>query len=204
MIDNYKDLPLGIYEQICAVKRDEEIDTQVAVIALLSGCTEREVLNLPIAEYAARSAAAGFLAAPPEKLPRVADAYRAGGFKLVPTRDLRKLTAAQYIDFQAFAPDADHRLVEILSCFIVPDECKYGDGYDIDDVHAAIRELSVADALALSAFFFGRYAALIRSTRISLERMRKRERDPEKMARIAESLARLKTAGEALGAGLRA
>ena len=187
-IDNYRDLPLGVYEQILAVKTEEDIDTQVAVLSLLTGLGERDILNLPIGDYTALAGKAAFLTTPPEALPRVANTYKVGGFELVPTRDLRKVTAAQYIDFQGYAPDAEHHLVEILSCFLVPKGKKYNDGYDILEVHAAIRDISVADALALSAFFFSKYTALIRTTRISLERIRRKERNPERRAKIEERM----------------
>lgn len=202
-IDNYRDLPLGVYEQITAIRRDEDIDTQVAVLALLTGRTEADILDLPIGEYTALSAKSAFLYTAPEQkaLPRVADAYRVGGFTLVPTKDLRKVTAAQYIDFQEYAKDVEHRFPEILSCFLVPKGCKYNNGYDVLEVQTAIRELSVADALALSAFFLSRYAALIRGTRISLEKARRRERNPERRARMEMELARLTGAWERLTAG---
>ena len=204
-IDNYRDLPLGVYEQIVAVKADDQLDTQVSVLSLLTGLSSRELLNLPIGEYSELANKARFLMEPPAALPRVANCYLVGDFELVPSQDLRKVTAAQYIDFQAYAPDAEHKLVEILSCFLVPRGCKYNDGYEITDVHAAIRQLSVADALALSAFFFKKYAALIRSTRISLERLRKKERNPKRRAMLEEQMKRLTTAMGSLadGVGLR-
>ena len=53
----------------------------------------------------------------------------------------------------------------MLSCFLVPRGCDYNDGYDIADVHAAIREeMSVAEVLALLAFFFKSWAQSIRDT----------------------------------------
>lgn len=201
-IDNYRDLPLGVYRDIIAANDiPDEVDRQVAVIALLTGRSQRDILNLPIADYTALAGKAAFLTAPPDKLPRVADAYRVGGFTLVPSKDLRKVTAAQYIDFQALAPKGDAALPEILSCFLIPSGCKYGDGYDVADVHAAVLDLPVADVLALSAFFLKRYAALIRGTRISLERMRKRERNPKRRAMLEARLTELKAAGASLTAG---
>lgn len=207
MIDNYRDLPLGVYEQICSVEdtEREDIDKQVAVLSLLSGMPERDILNLPLPEYREMSGKAEFLRTPPEALPRVADAYLLGGFKLKPTKDLRKITAAQYIDFQSLAPDGDKRLVELLSVFLVPEGYKYGDGYDVLDVHAALRaEMNVADALAVTAFFLDRYASLIRSTATSLERMMRSEKDPKRRMLLMVQIGEMERAWEALltaGAG---
>ena len=53
----------------------------------------------------------------------------------------------------------------MLSCFLVPRGKEYNEGYDILDVHNAIREeMSVAEVLALLAFFFKSWEKLIRST----------------------------------------
>ena len=48
-IDNYRDLPLGVYEQIVAIKTDDPLDTQVAVLSLLTGLSEKlEVKNAKV------------------------------------------------------------------------------------------------------------------------------------------------------------
>ena len=95
----------------------------------------------------------------------MAKSYPVGEFVLVPVTDMRKITTAQYIDFQTFSKDKEKNLVEMLSCFLVPRGCNYNDGYDILDVHRAIREeMSVAEVIALLAFFFKSWADSIRDT----------------------------------------
>lgn len=204
-IDNYRDLPLGLYEQICAVRREEDIDYQIAVLALLTGQTERDILDLPIGDYSRLAKKAAFLYTAPEAdtLPRVADAYKVNGWELIPTKDLRKITAAQYIDFQEYTkkPDEAANLAPILSCFLIPRGCKYNDGYDVLEVQTAIRELSVADVLAVSAFFFRQYAALMLDTRTSLERLASRERNPGKRAELEARMERMREMWKRLTAG---
>lgn len=189
-IDNYKDLSLGKYEDIIKANSIEsDIDRQVAVLSVLTGLSERELLNLPIAEYSQLAAKTNYLQTPVTKTGRIASKYHAGKFTLVPTGDLRKITTAQYIDFQTLAPEGDAKLVEILSCFLVPEGMKYNDGYDIIEVQNAIREdLSVQDALNLSAFFLNKYAALIKATRHSLERTIKRETNPKRRKKMSALL----------------
>ena len=214
MIENYKDLMLGAYLDIQRINEDESrehIDRQVAILSVLTGRSERELLNLPIAEYTDLATRADFLTRPAEKIPRPADRYHLGAFDLVPIRDLRKVTTAQYIDFQTFAPDADAHLVELLSVSLVPEGMTYNDGYDLADVQAAIREhLSVQDALALVADFFRRWLALTRATLNSLEKELKkaaRIKDAEKRAKLqAEIVIRkkqLRTLSTPVGDGLR-
>ena len=156
IIDNYADLPVGLYMEILATSRAdmEDIDKQVRIISLLSGMPETQVLTLPIPDYKALAAATEFLTEPCQE-GRVAKSYRLGGMDLVPTSDLTKITAAQYIDFQTLSKGGDERTVELCSVFLVPKGHKYNDGYDIADVQDAIRRhLSVQDVVTIAAFFF--------------------------------------------------
>jgi len=159
IIDNYADLPVGKYLDILAANEGdaEDIDKQVATIAILTDRTEDEILNLPLPDYTALARAADFLRHEDKGEHRLAKRYTLGGLALVPCTDARKMTTAQYIDFQTLTKDGDydHRLPEIVSCFLVPDGKTYGDGYDFAEVQDAIRRhLSVTDALSLLAFFF--------------------------------------------------
>lgn len=169
IIDNYRKLPVGKYLEIvelCETEMDE-VDRRVRIVGILTGLTEDEVLNLPLTQFSEYCAAARFLdeQCPENLIPAVSRSYPVGGFVLVPVTDMRKITTAQYIDFQTFSKDKEKYLVEMLSCFLVPRGCDYNDGYDITDVHDAIRdEMSVAEVLALLAFFFKSWMTSIRDT----------------------------------------
>ena len=159
IIDNYADLPVGKYLDILAANEGtaEDIDKQVATIAILTDKTEEEILALPVPDYTALARAADFLRHEDKGEHRLAKRYTLGGLALVPCTDIRKMTTAQYIDFQTLTKDGDYdrHLPEVLSCFLVPDGKSYGEGYDFADVQDAIRRhLSVTDALSLLAFFF--------------------------------------------------
>lgn len=152
----YDVLPLGRYLDVlkaCGEMKDGEDMATVGILAALSGRTEDEVLDLPVGEFTELAARARYLEGrPPVGRPR--DRYGLGGFALVPTRDARKVTAAQYIDFQTFARGGVHNAPQVLSCMLVPEGMKYADGYDPVEVQKAIREhMSVADAFTLYAFF---------------------------------------------------
>lgn len=186
MIDNYNDLKIGKYLEIldtCKVGGDE-LDTQVKLIAALSGKTEAEILNMPITEYSAMARSASFLSRAPELPEKPAKVYEVGGFRLVPVMDAGKITAAQYIDFQTLAKQKDGKVVEILSCLLVPEGKRYNEGYDIADVQKAIREeMSVADAMGTYAFFLNSCRKLTRASLFSLAMQTARRRIPirEKM-----------------------
>lgn len=193
IIDSYRKLPIGKYMEIvriCEVEMDE-VDRRVRIVGILSGLTDDEVLSLPLTKFTEYSAAARFLDGPcPENLiPAVAKSYPVGGFVLVPVTDMRKITTAQYIDFQTFSKDKEHNFVEMLSCFLVPKGCDYNDGYDIMEVHEAIREeMSVAEVIALLAFFFASWMRSIRDTLYSsiaeVTRLKDKETQKKAMAKV--------------------
>ena len=184
IIDNYDALPVGLYLDIVDVSRSDlpEIDKQVRIISMLTGLAESDVLALPIDTYKRYAEKTIFLQQPCAE-GRVASSYKAGAFDLVPTSDLAKITAAQYIDFQTLSKEGDAKTVELLSIFLVPRGKRYADGYDIAEVQQAIRrDLSVRDVITLAAFFFRKYVQSIASSLTSCKRAIRRMRDPSKRA----------------------
>ena len=162
MIDNYNKLTLDKWAQIAALQGrtfDDDLDVQVAVLAVLADKTEREILNLPVTEYAALSAGASFLLEEPKpsNITRHFRALKLEGWTLTPTTDLRKLTTAQYIDFQAYL-QAGSNIEALLSCFLVPEGKTYCEGYDAQELQRVLAAtLTVPDALALKAFFLRKF-----------------------------------------------
>ena len=193
IIDNYHRLPIGKYLDIvnlCDTEMDD-VDRKVKIVAILTGLTDDDVLNLPITEFTECCAKAKFLdkQCPENLIPGVSRSYPIGGFVLIPVTDIRKITTAQYIDFKTFEKDKEHKFVEMLSCFLVPRGKEYNEGYDILDVHNAIREeMSVAEVLALLAFFFKEWVGLIRSTLSSSIKDAMRIEDKETRERMLKRI----------------
>lgn len=167
-IDSYSSLPLGSYLRILDLIEDKGCapeDLQPRILAVLSGLTEDEVLDLPLEDYMRGVRASAFLQNEPSNKFKVRKSYECGGFCLVPVRDFRDITAAQYIDFQGFAKDGRGNFVELLSCLLVPEGKRYGEGYDVAAVHSAIRgHMNVPDGLSLHAFFLDLLAKSMRRT----------------------------------------
>lgn len=204
MIDSYRELPIGKYLEICEIARDENVDPlteQVKIISILTDESEDDILRLPIAEYKDMSRRLTFLSKAYDGETRIAKSYRIGGMELIPEKDLSKITTAQFIDFQTFSKEGERYYVEVLSTLMIPKGKKYNDGYDIADVHKAIREnLSVADVLSLSAFFLEKWLRSIKDSAIfSISEIRKMP-DKEKQK---EMMSRLQTAMQKGGDGLR-
>lgn len=198
IIDSYDKLPLGVYLDIVALVEDtdlEEDDRQLSIIALLTGEDEDTLLKLPILDFRRLAEKARFLE---EQVPRpaaVPKVIRLGGIDLVPTTKVTKITTAQFVDYQTFAKEGHKRLVEQLSCFLIPSGCEYNEGYDIEDVQTAIRDnLTVTQAQGLAAFFFSRWTRLVGSSLIYSALMARRIRPK---AKRREMQAQIRQAWEA-------
>lgn len=159
IIDNYRSLPIGDYQDIVGICKNEnlgELDKQVGIIAILTGKSEEEILDLPINDYKRLAAKTAFLAEGlPESKKMVAKCYTLSRFELIPVMDIREVTTAQYIDFQSFhQAGLEEHFVEILSTILVPKGKKYNQDYNIIELQTDIREgLSVQDAVSLYASF---------------------------------------------------
>lgn len=182
----YRSISIGTWlDEILPLTQEglDPIELQTRIIAVLTGMTEQEVMNLPISEYTELSAASKFLETPVDtgKAGRIASKYTIGDLVLIPCADYEKMTAAQFIDFQTFAKEPDKNVVQLLSVFLVPQGHKYNDGYDVREVQAAIRSsLSVQDAMEAMAFFLTKPLVSLRSSLISLERGIRKIKDKEK------------------------
>lgn len=204
-ITSYRELPVGKWAEIQAVCRDEsreELERQVSVLAILGDMTDDEVLSLPLAEYRERVVAASFLTKADDAVsPRAAKKYVCAPFTLVPVMDARKITTAQYIDFQEYANKGDDYIVEALSCLLVPEGRKYMQDYDITEVQTAIREhMSTYDAMGLLAFFLSKSVQSLRHFLSYSDKQIQKVKTPtvreslkEKLAQIRQTLS--KTAG---------
>lgn len=194
MITSYKDLTLGAFLRLMAIPEDmDALDRQVAILAVLSDCSEDDILALPLAEYSRRVNAARFLDEEmPQRLPQ--RVYKCGDYTLVPVRDFKKITTAQFIDFKTFTEQAggdpkriSSLTVELLSCMLTPDGCDYCDGYDPVDVQDAIRQhLRADDALALSAFFLSRWMRLSGHILTSSRRIARRNKMTDTLRKIRD------------------
>lgn len=205
MIDNYNDLTVGKYQEIMVVLKGKVVDeyaTNIQLVSILSDMSEDDVLNLGLSEYKVLNQKLSFLLVEPPKR-MIANMYKIGGFELETMLDVRKMTVAQYVDYQTFVKDVDKYLIEMLSVFLIPKGMKYNEGYDIVEVQRAIRDnLSIVDALSLSAFFLLWSQSLIKATLTYLtkqmKKMKRTMKKPMEIQKMEEAIANL----ENVGAGL--
>lgn len=206
MIESYNQLPIGKYLEITAVLADTslgEVDRQVRLLSILSGQSEDELLNMPITDFADIARHARFLDSAPEVTAEAHDVYEAGDFLLMPVKDVRKMTTAQYIDFQTFGKDAAKHTVEMLSCLLVPEGRRYNDGYDILEVQAAIRgHLDCVSALGVYAFFFESLrSSMLSSLTSSAREVRTAPLEETEKRKALTAIRKAKAALRAVGGG---
>lgn len=205
IIDNYRDLSIGMYLDICEIDRREDIEElhkQVQIISMLTGETEESIYDLPLDEYKTLALKTDYLRHPYEGEVLTAKEYRVGKWVLVPVSDYRKITTAQYIDFQSFSKEGEKRIVEVLSTMLVPKGKRYNQDYDVVELQKDLRlHLSVVDALTLFAFFFVQYNQLIRDSLISCKEEAMRIPDKRKREQILKEIARTEALLQKNGVG---
>ena len=202
MIRSWKELSVGKWMEIRDIQEDDAIDGQytmtVAILSVLSDIPEEELYDMKLDEFSRLTADMKFLMEPMTSV-AVCDKYKIGGYELVLVKELRDLTASQFIDYQTFIKDADKYIVELLSIFLIPKGKKYCKDYDIADVQRVIREyMSIADAEAIAAFFLLSFKLLYKSMQIyltkKLKRM-KRTMNTEEAEKIQEAITNLEKGG---------
>lgn len=154
MITDYDSLAYADFLRLVQAcdKAHDDTERTTAVLAILTGRTEDELLSLPLPEYMRLTQMASFTTTVPVRKPVLTE-YHIGGMTLCPVLKVENMTAGQYIDFQTFIKD-ETKDIELLSCLLVPKGRRYCDGYDVADVHEALRTgLMTRDGLALKSFF---------------------------------------------------
>lgn len=168
MIKSYDQMPVGIYKEMIEIATNgkSEDDNAVQIVALLTGKTEEEVLNMPIGDFMAATSAAGFLYEQP-KAKKPTKWYKVGKFDCEVDLRPEQMTAAQYIDFKELAPTANENIEMLLAVFLIPKGCTYCDGYDLAELREAIlAHLPITKAQSILAFFFKKLQSSIRNTLI--------------------------------------
>lgn len=203
IIDNYRNLPVGKWLEILGLSNDENVDAleqQVKTIAILTGLTEDEVLDLPIVEYRELASKTKFLEKEYEGKLQIAKSYGLNGMELIPVKDFNKITTAQYVDYQTFSKEGDMYLVQTLSTLLVPKGKKYNDGYDMDAVQQAIRDnLSVADVLSLYAFFLTKWVKLIKDSQTYLDKEIKKIPNKEMREKLMKQMQEIRSKTNGVG-----
>lgn len=169
MITSYEMMPLGIYQKVDAIIRDKSLtkdEVNTAIISVLSGVPEKELDSMTFEEVRKYADKLSFLYEQPP-IAKMKSRYQVGKFDCVVAKNGKRLTWAQFKDFNELIKVADSHPELMVSVFLIPKGAKYcDDSYDIEELHEAIREsLPITDVQAITAFFLRR---LQQSTKITL------------------------------------
>lgn len=203
MINSYKDLTIGKYQEIRNIQATEELDVQVALLSILSDMDEDAILDLPVPQYKKMVQESTFLLKEPVVSPKCPKKVRMNGHDYYVMSDVRKMKTSQYIDYQTYLSknDPDNYLPYILSCFIIPEGKTYNDGYDVSMViDEIVNFLPIEIALSIARFFFIKLQSSIKTMLTYLEskmrKMMRKEKDKtvrEKMMMAKEQMSMLRT-----------
>ena len=176
IIDSYEKLPLGLYLEILKINDDpgmDDLSRQCAIISILTGLKESDVLQLPLSDYAACAACLSFLSVDvPQPRRSIGKSITIGNRKYTLAQNPAKITTAQFVDFRTYAgtwKDGIRPVAELLSSLMVPEGKRYGEGYEIEDVQTDIREnMDTITAFALCAFFLTSWRRYLKASLFSL------------------------------------
>lgn len=202
MIDCYEKLTIGKYDELQLIYESDESDYEknVEIVALCNDLEVEDVEGMSLTTFNTLLQSTAFLyEAPKKKI--VATKYVLGGTEFDVVMNMGKLTVAQYLDYQEYIKNPDKNRVELLSIFLIPKGCKYGEGYDMFEIQKIIREnLSIIDAIALTDFFLLLYQSLMKATLSSLKRrlkrMKRKMKNPQEIAKMEEAIAHLESVGD--------
>lgn len=186
-------LPVGKYEKIKEIIRDEVENGDIEILAVLCDCTPDELLNSPVGEVRRLLADGAFILKKPDVKDRLRNKYiTLDGVKYVVHTDFKDITTAQYIDFQTFYKDFEKNYCNVLACFILPEGHKYNDGYDALEVAEVFREKMPVEVAENACFFFAKRSknsylkGLIRLV-WGTTMMEIREKDPVRKIKLKET-----------------
>lgn len=197
MITSYDEMSINKYLELQDMLSEEwdELELQVHLIAILSDMSDDDVLSLSLEDYQDRVRKTSFLLDKPKTKRHIPNQIIINKKKYTICKKVPELSVAQYIDYQNWMSSNknDRYVANILSCFVIPDGHKYGDGYDLE---AVIREfgeyLSIQDAINVCFFFHRRYRTLINNMLIyldwKLKRMARKAKDETTRTKMREAM----------------
>lgn len=167
---------------------DDDITKNVKLVAIMLDKDEQEVWDMDMAQagdYISRLQFLGKFELPKNSNMKI----KLPNYDLVVMKDLTKISVAQYVDFQNFIKmPLREGMEKILSIFLIPEDHKYNDGYDIIDLQKVIREnLSFRVAEGLLGFFIEKYGKSLIHSLVYCRRQVRKTKDPEMMERLEKT-----------------
>lgn len=193
MIDSYDKLTVGKWLELKNVNLEqEEIDIQMDILSILSDMSIDEIMTIPLAEYSKMVSDSMFLSQEPPAMKKLPSTVKVDNKDFTIVQKIETMTAGQYIDYQEYLKRED--LPHILTCFVIPKGCKYGEGYDLEETSEFFKQyLPIGIALAISRFFFTLWVSLMNAMLDSSIKNLKKTARKTKNKELKKKLAQLKS-----------
>lgn len=157
---NWEDITITDYKQILDISTrelDSDLEKSISVLAILCECSEDDLYGMNINELN-RLIPEVWVDKPfTFNKNKTWDKIILNGRKYNVVVDINKFTVAQYADFQIYWDKRDNidYMGKLLTCFIIPDGCKYNDGsYDIVELAQRLENwVSITDYNSICFFF---------------------------------------------------
>ena len=193
MIDSYDKLTIGKYRELMALEKEDDLTYGVKILSILSDIDEDELMDMPLEDFSGMMAKTKFLYRQVDKLDynHLNRNITINGKKYEIIKDAKKMTAGQYIDYNAYIKKDNfmEMLPFILTTFIIPKGHKYCDDYDAEDLARELDEhLDIRTALCISDFFLHQSHFSIKSSLLYLKWQMKRTMRKETNKEIQEKM----------------
>lgn len=178
-IKSWNDVTIADFIQISQILKIEDEIWRVAELIKYINCIDEE---LTIEQFNRLRPSVSFMAEPINKQAKIENVYVIGETKYILSKDLSKLTVAQYIDYTNYSQNDNEydKLSNIMSVLLIPQGHKYNDGYDIEKVKAEIENnMSIVDCFSIVFFLQRQSLTCIRNflqSSVKTMRMTKEQR----------------------------
>lgn len=182
-IDKYYEI-----KDILDDETDDDITKNVKMVAVITDKDEDEVWSMDMAEAGEYISRLQFLNK--FELPDNPNMkFNLPGYQLKVMKDVSRISVAQYVDFQNFVKlPLREGMEKILSIFLIPEGCKYNEGYDIIDLQKVIREnISFRVAEGLLSFFIEKYGELLIHSLVYCRKQIQKTKNPEMMEKFKKT-----------------
>ena len=182
-IEKYYDLQDILNDEV-----DDDITKNVKMVALITDKDENEIWNMDLTEageYISKLTFLNKFDIPDHPNMKI----KLPNYDLAVMKDVTKINVAQYVDFQNFIKMPLRESMEkILSIFLIQEDCKYNEGYDIIDLQKVIREnMSFRVAEGLLSFFLNRYGRSLVHSLTYCKHQMKKMKDKEMMEKLEKT-----------------
>lgn len=198
--DSWNKITVADYDRIISFTEDESlapIEIDIKVLSVLCDVAEDEIWNMTPGEVGQLRQGMKFLNNFdfPKKLRSQKMVINGEEYEI--QADVSKFTVAQYVDFQQLWKDRDKQKGVMLSVFIVPRGKKYNEGYNATELADTLyNSVSIVDYNTICFFFLKELRTSIEASLLSsiwmLERMMKKEKNPEKKEEMKKAIAGLR------------